>query len=46
MTNGSDRHHGPGEKKKAGTEKPKPKDAQALKRKKMVPSTLAPEKKG
>lgn len=47
MTNGSDRHHGPGEKKKkAGAGAPKPRDVQAMKRKKMVPATLTPEKKG
>lgn len=46
MTNGSDKHHGSGEKKKTGAVKSKPRDAQAMKRKKMVPATLSPEKKG
>jgi hypothetical protein len=46
MTNGADKHHGSGGKKKTGAEKPKAKDAQALKRKKIVPSGLAAEKKG
>lgn len=46
MTNGADKHHGSGGKKKTEAEKPKAKDAQALKRKKIVPSSLGAGKKG
>lgn len=45
MTNGGDRHHGQSGKKKAASAKPKPKDPQAvLKRKNMLPKGFAATK--